>query len=187
MYKKFDQLVLVVYTKYMFLQHPFAPIFNEKSAVLILGTFPSIFSRDLGFYYGHPRNRFWDLLGRLFNEDVPESIAGKKRYLLKHKIALYDAIKSCNINGSSDDSISDISPSYINIILASSSIRCIYTNGTKAYKILEEYRPEVMKRYKVVSLPSTSSANANYDMDKLLSSWSKIKTTINQASKVGGW
>lgn len=155
--------------------HSFGPVFNNESRILILGSFPSVKSREISFYYGHPQNRFWKVLGIIYKEDIPKDIEGKKEFLLKNHIALWDVVASCNIIGSSDSSISEVEPNKLELILNNADISKIYVNGTKAYDL---YRKLCSSKYKreIVKLPSTSSANAAYSLDRLVNEWSIIKT-----------
>ena len=155
--------------------HPFEPIFDRNSQILILGTFPSEKSREYGFFYGHPRNRFWKLLTILTNfKKIPESIDEKKAILLHNKIALWDVIQSCDIKGSNDASITNVIPNDLSKILNFSKIKQIYANGTKAYQLYMKYcYPSTEKT--IIKLPSTSPANASYSIEKLKHEWEKIK------------
>jgi hypoxanthine-DNA glycosylase len=160
----------------MQLNHPFEPVSDENSSILILGTFPSIKSREYGFYYGHPQNRFWKVIARITNTNpFPETIAAKKQMLLTHKIALADALQSCSIEGSSDGSIKNAVPMNLGEILNNSGIVRIYANGNKAYQFVIKYFSKNVSQ-KFFKLPSTSSANAQYDFEKLILEWKKIIT-----------
>lgn len=160
--------------KYSFAAHEFAPVYDKNSKILILGTFPSVKSRETSFYYGHPQNRFWKVLAALMESPVPVSIEEKKKFLLKHNIAVWDVIESCEIIGSSDSSIRNVVPADISRVLDDSSIQKIYANGGTAKKLYEKY---VMKRTgkEIIGLPSTSPANAAYSLEKLTVSWGIIK------------
>ena len=109
--------------------HPIPPVFDADSRILILGSFPSVKSRESCFFYGHPQNRFWKLLARLRKEDIPSSVEEKKAFLLRNHIAVWDTIHSCSIEGSSDSSIRDVIPNDLASILDHASIQAIYTNG----------------------------------------------------------
>ncbi len=154
--------------------HPIAPIYDENSRVLILGSFPSVKSREACFFYGHPQNRFWKLVASLYEEDVPEKIDEKKAFLLRHRIAVWDVIRSCDIVGSSDSSIKNVEPNDISIILNSADIKSIYVNGKTAYKYYEKYTKPSVKR-DAICLPSTSPANAVWNLERLKSEWKMIK------------
>lgn len=155
------------------MEHPFNPVFDAESKILILGTFPSVKSREYGFFYGHPYNRFWKLLSKLTNsEKVPKLIPEKIQFLIKNRIALWDTIKSCDIEGSKDSSVRNIIPNDLHHILDNSKIEKIYANGSKAFEIYMKYcYPETNKN--IIKLPSTSPANAMYSFEKLLVAWKK--------------
>ena len=153
--------------------HPIEPVFNEQSRILILGSFPSEKSRECGFFYGHPQNRFWKLLALLFNEKLPITVEEKKQFLLRNRIALWDVIGSCEIVGSSDASIKQVVPNDIRIILNGADIKTIYVAGKTALKYYNKYTLPVTLR-EAVCLPSTSPANAAFGMEKLLEEWKKI-------------
>lgn len=127
-------------------KHEFDPIFDENSEILILGTLPSVKSREQNFYYGHPQNRFWKVIAALFEEPVPEKIPEKKDLLLKHHIALWDVIAECDIAGSSDSSIKNVVPAELSVILDHAPIRTIYANGAKAYDLYQKYTYPVTGR-----------------------------------------
>lgn len=149
--------------------HPFPPVYNVESRVLILGSFPSVASRAQEFYYGHPRNRFWPLLAALLKEEEPHSIEEKKRMLLRNHIALYDAVAACEIAGSADTSMQSIIPADLNDIFQTAAIQTVFANGTKAYEVCT-------KRIGItaIKLPSTSPANARFRFEDLLASWKHI-------------
>ena len=150
--------------------HPIAPVFDEYSRVLILGSFPSVKSREEMFFYGHPQNRFWRVLAAVFEEDVPQTIEEKKRFLLSHHIALWDVIASCEICGSADSSIKDVVPNDLSLILRTADIKKIYVNGKTAEKYYRKYQKDAAGR-EAFLLPSTSPANAAWTVQKLTSSW----------------
>ena len=155
-------------------QHTINPIYNEKSNILILGTFPSVKSRENKFFYSHPQNRFWKIIAYITNTSpVPSTIDEKKNMLLNNKIALFDVIKSCDITGSSDTSIKNVEPWDLSIILDSCNIKKIYANGNKAYELYMKYCYNNLKR-SIIKLPSTSPANASFNFERLLSEWSQI-------------
>ncbi len=160
--------------RYEKIQHEFAPIFDGSSRVLVLGTFPSVKSREAGFYYGHPQNRFWKVMAGLTGEDVPQSIKEKKDLLISHGIALWDVVESCTITGSSDSSIRDVVPNDLERILVRCGIQRIYANGTTARKLFDQYQRERCGR-EIIGLPSTSPANAAFSLTRLLESWSVMK------------
>ena len=154
-------------------KHEFDPIFDENSEILILGTLPSVKSREQNFYYGHPQNRFWKVIAALFEEPVPEGIPEKKDLLLKHHIALWDVIAECDIAGSSDSSIKNVVPAELSVILDHAPIRQIYANGAKAYDLYKKYTYPATGR-DIRKLPSTSPANAAFQMERLLEAWQEI-------------
>ena len=153
--------------------HPFGPLFNEESRILILGSFPSVKSREQNFFYGHPQNRFWKVVAALYGADVPESIEEKKRLILGNGLALWDSIASCEITGSSDASIRNAKANDISIILDSCDVRAIYCNGRKSHELYKKFREPAAVR-EAVCLPSTSPANAQWTLDKLIEAWSVI-------------
>ncbi len=155
-------------------KHTINPIYNKKSNILILGTFPSVKSRENKFFYSHPQNRFWKIIAYITNTSpVPSTIDEKKNMLLNNKIALFDVIKSCDITGSSDTSIKNVEPWDLSIILDSCNIKKIYANGNKAYELYMKYCYNNLKR-SIIKLPSTSPANASFNFERLLSEWSQI-------------
>lgn len=159
--------------KYEYFSHEFAPIYSPTSKLLILGSFPSVKSREQSFYYGHPQNRFWKLLAHLYNEEIPNSISSKKDFLIRHDIALWDVIASCEIKGSSDSSIRNVIPNDISTLLQQTSINYIYANGAKAATLYNKYIFPNTKQ-PIIKLPSTSPANAAYTLDKLEMHWQQI-------------
>ena len=155
--------------------HPIPPVFDKHSEVLILGSFPSVKSREAGFFYGHPQNRFWRVTAEVMGEDTPQTIEEKKSFLLRNHIALWDVICSCEIDGSSDASIRDVKVNDLNVILKKTDIRQIYVNGRKAFQLYCRYTQPVTGR-EAVCLPSTSPANAAWSIDRLVDAWSVIRT-----------
>lgn len=152
------------------LLHTIPPVFDENSKILILGSFPSVKSREVEFFYGHKQNRFWKVLATLLNEKIPETIAEKKQLLLTHNIALWDVIKSCTITGSSDSSIKNVVPNDLESILQTAKILQIFTNGSTADRLYKKNIFPVTK-LTAIKLPSTSPANAAFTLDKLLQEW----------------
>ena len=155
-------------------KHPIEPLYDEHSEVLILGSFPSVRSREQGFIYGHPQNRFWRVVAEVCGCAVPESIEQKKDFLLSNKIALWDVLASCEIKGSSDSSIKNAEPNDITEILKTANIRKIFVNGKTAEKYYNKYIKDSIGR-EAISLPSTSPANAAYTLDRLKSAWLQIR------------
>lgn len=157
----------------MKLTHPFEPIYNANSKILILGSFPSVKSREVNFYYAHPQNRFWRVLSKVVNKNVPLSIGEKRRFLLDNNIAIWDVIKSCDIEGSSDSSICDVEVNDIIGLIKKTKIKRIYFNGKIAYTYFNRNFKENLDNIEKIVLPSTSSANATFTFDKLLNNWKK--------------
>ena len=162
---------------YTHVSHNFEPIFDENSKVLILGTFPSVKSRENQFYYGHPQNRFWKVIAGLTESEVPQTIEEKKKLLLEHGIAIWDVIESCDIIGSSDSSIKNVVPADIERVVANSKIQNIYANGGTAKKLYEKYSQKKTGR-EIIGLPSTSPANAAYSLERLLECWQDVKKVL---------
>ena len=174
---------------YQQLTHEFRPVFNEESRILILGTFPSVKSREEHFYYGHPQNRFWKVLAAVTDEPVPIDILQKKQLLLNHHIALWDVIKSCEIIGSSDSSIRNVIPADIGSLLKQAPIAAIFGNGNKACELFQKYTlpmfkadniskplsdsPVIETVYSIRKLPSTSPANAAWSLERLIYEWKR--------------
>ncbi|MBQ4546583.1 MAG: DNA-deoxyinosine glycosylase [Oscillospiraceae bacterium] len=153
--------------------HAFHPVFDSESRILILGTMPSPKSRELGFYYSHPRNRFWPVLAKIFGEDVPETPEEKANFALRHKIALWDVLAECDIESASDSSIKNAVPNDISIILNSTDIKAIFTTGTTAAKFYKKFiEPE--SKIPAIALPSTSPANAKVKFEELVEEYRKI-------------
>ncbi len=159
--------------EYEHIVHPFPPLFDENSEILILGSLPSVKSREQMFFYGHPQNRFWPLMARLLNEPEPRSIEEKKELVLKHHIALWDTICSCDIIGSGDSSIKNVVPTDLKPILQGSKVSRIYCNGRTSWKYFRRYQERALG-IEAQALPSTSPANAAWTMDMLASAWKII-------------
>ena len=153
--------------------HPFEPLFGPDSRILILGSFPSVKSREQRFYYGHPQNRFWRVLAALYACAVPETTAEKKRLILSHGLALWDTIGSCTITGSSDASIRDVRPNDLRRVLDACPIGRIYCNGQTSFRLYERYILPATGR-EAVCLPSTSPANARWTLEQLTQAWSVL-------------
>ncbi len=157
----------------MRVEHTFGPVWNADSRILILGSIPSVKSREQGFYYGHPRNRFWKVLAAMTGEEEPQTVPQKKEFLLRWGIALWDVIASCEIEGSSDSSIRDVTPNDITGLLEKSGIRKVYVNGSKAGQLYRRYI-EANGGPGAVCLPSTSPANAAWSLERLIQAWKVI-------------
>lgn len=160
-----------------YVTHTFDPIFDARSKILILGTFPSVKSRENAFYYGHPQNRFWRLMARLTKEPVPATIAEKKQLLLKHGIAIWDVIAACDIEGSSDSSIQHVVPNDIGALLAKTSITTVCGNGAKACQLYNRYCLGTTG-LEIHALPSTSPANAAFSLDRLEELWGAVLSPL---------
>lgn len=158
--------------------HPLKPIYNSESRVLILGSFPSIKSRESNFYYAHPRNKFWITLEKVFQEKIGETNKDKEMFLLNHKIALFDVVYSCDISSSSDSSIKNVIPNDIKKIVIDSDIKTIFTTGTKAYDLYNKYLAKEVG-INAIKLPSPSPANCKKGIEGILiSEYSKIKNYL---------
>ena len=155
------------------INHTIDPVYDENSRILILGSFPSVKSREQQFFYGHRQNRFWKVLAGILGCEVPQTIEEKKEMLLANHIAVWDVIKSCEIEGSSDASIRDVVPNDLSEILKTADIHTIYTNGGKAYELYNKYIYPV-NGIKAHKLPSTSPANAGYSLERLKEAWAEI-------------
>ncbi len=153
--------------------HPFPPLYDAESRVLILGSFPSVRSREAMFFYGHPQNRFWKVLAELFDADVPRTTEEKRAMILRNRLALWDSIRSCTITGSSDSSVKDVVPNDISGIISGSKIEKIFCNGALSHRMYMKYIfPET--GIKAVKLPSTSPANAAFSLERLVAEWKAI-------------
>ncbi len=153
--------------------HPVPPLYSANSKTLILGSFPSAKSREAKFFYGHPQNRFWKLISRLFDEEFPQTVEDKKQLILSNNLALWDVIHSCTVTGSSDSSIRDVVPNDISEILNKSKVNRIFTNGATSYNLYKKYIfPKT--GIEAIKLPSTSPANAMFSLDRLEEYWKII-------------
>lgn len=157
--------------------HTFDPIFDSESRILVLGTMPSPKSREFGFYYSHPRNRFWPVLAKIFGEEVPKTPDERKNFALRNKIALWDVLKECDIEGASDSSIKNAVPNDINIIFEKADIKAVFTTGATAAKFYKKFiEPE--SKIPAIALPSTSPANAKVKFEKLVEEYKIILTFL---------
>ena len=162
--------------------HPIPPFYDETSRILVLGSFPSVKSRESGFFYGHPQNRFWKLLAEMFGEAVPCTVEEKADMLRRHHIAAWDSIHSCDIKGSSDSSICNVEPNDFATIFATADIWAVFTNGKKSHEIYTKYcLPQTGRP--AICLPSTSPANAAWTLDRLLESWRVILEYLQSDKK----
>ena len=155
---------------YQRIEHGFDPVFDECSRVLVLGSFPSVLSRANDFYYGNPQNRFWRVMAACLSEEVPVTIAEKRDMLLRHQIALWDVIQSCDIKGSSDASIRDVVPVDVGRVLAVARIGVVVCNGGTAGRLYKRYLRQLVGLDAIV-LPSTSPANASWRLPALTVRW----------------
>lgn len=154
--------------------HPIPPVYNELSRVLILGSFPSVKSRENRFFYGHPQNRFWKVLAGVYERAVPQTIEEKKVLLLECGIALWDVIASCEIEGSADSTIKHAVPNDVGQILEAADIERIFVNGKTAEKYYNRYLRDHLGR-EAICLPSTSPANAAWNLERLIEQWKQIR------------
>ena len=154
--------------------HPIPPLYREDAKILILGSFPSVKSREAAFFYGHPQNRFWKVMAAVFEDEAPSDVPQKKEFLLRNHIAVWDVIRSCDIEGSSDSSIRNVVPNDLSLILDKAPIRTIYVNGKTAYRYYRKYTEKMTGR-PAVCLPSTSPANASWTLEKLICEWKCIR------------
>lgn len=158
----------------MSIVHPINPLYNDNTTRLILGSFPSVKSREQAFFYGHPQNRFWRVLADVFKSEIPKTIDDKKQLVLNNGLGLWDVIGSCDIIGSSDSSIKNVVPNDLSVILNGCNIKKIFVNGKTAEKYYIKYiEPKI--GIKAILLPSTSPANAAWSYDKLLEEWKIIR------------
>ena len=155
--------------------HEFDAFFDKDSRVLILGTIPSPKSREQGFYYGHPQNRFWKVLADVLGDDVPQTVKERKDFLTRHNIALWDVLESCEIKGASDVSIRNARPNDMNRILKDedTNIQAIFVAGTKAAKLYKKLCLPTCG-VEAIQLPSTSPANCGCSDEKLREAYSQI-------------
>lgn len=158
--------------EYQHVTQPFEPVYDKNSRILILGSFPSVKSREMGFYYGHPQNRFWKVLSGILEEQAPQSVGEKKNMLLRNRIAIYDVIESCDIIGSSDSSIRNVVPADIMNIVENSGIRAVFANGKTSAKLYRKYQDEGIG-LPITELPSTSPANAAFSLERLMEIWKR--------------
>ena len=156
--------------EYQSLKHTFDPVYDAESSILILGSFPSVKSRENNFFYGHPQNRFWKVMANILEWEVPTTIEEKKNMLLSNQVAVWDVIARCSIQGSSDTSIKDVVVNDFSKILQNSKVERIYVNGGKAYELYHKYAEKVTG-IKAIKLPSTSPANAAWSLERLTKMW----------------
>ncbi|MCH5187844.1 MAG: DNA-deoxyinosine glycosylase [Oscillospiraceae bacterium] len=153
--------------------HPIPPLYDENSRILILGSFPSVKSREQSFFYGHPQNRFWRVIAAVLGEAGPATIDEKRAMILGHNLAIWDVIASCEIEGSADSTIRGVTPNDLSPILNAAAIERIYVNGRTAEKYYKKYTEPALGR-PAVCLPSTSPANAAWNLERLVEAWKVI-------------
>lgn len=152
--------------------HPIDPIYDKNSKILILGSFPSVKSRETEFFYGHPQNRFWKVIANVCDASIPNTIEEKTQLLIDNNIALWDVIHSCDIVGSADSTITNVVPNDIRCIIDNSKVERIFVNGKKAQSLYKKYIEKEIG-IKAICLPSTSPANASWSSKKLIECWRK--------------
>lgn len=159
----------------MQVNHTLSPIYDKDSKVLILGSIPSIKSREIGFYYAHPKNRFWKVLAKVYGEEIGVTAQERIDFLIKHHIALFDVLKSCDISSSRDQSIKNPVVNDFTSILNKAKIKAIFTTGNKAYQLYQKYCYQIT-HMEAIALPSTSPANCPHGIEeKLEEAYSKIR------------
>lgn len=165
----------------------FGPLFDGKSEILILGSFPSVKSREEAFYYGHPQNRFWPLMARILTPEDPRVPATKEertKFMVEKHIALWDVVESCDIIGSSDATIKNVEVTDLRRIIYAAPVRKIFINGKTAYRLYRKYSfPLVGAKPEAVCLPSTSPANAAWSMDRLLEEWKAVGEELEKGRR----
>jgi len=163
--------------------HPFKPIFDQNSKILILGSFPSVVSRKFGFYYANPQNRFWRVLAQILNSPPPVSTDEKIKFLLARGIAIYDAAICCEIKGSSDAKMTAVVPANLEPIFSGACIAQVLANGGKAHEICEKYlKTQILNATgrEPIKLPSTSPANANFSFERLIREWRTVAEALKE-------
>ena len=156
--------------EYQHIIHPIAPVFDKHSDILILGSLPSVKSREQMFFYGHPQNRFWRVMEALFQSEPLLTVEDKKQFLLAHHIALWDVIYSCDIRGSADSTIRNVEPTDLNRILRHSNVSRVFCNGKTSGNYYDKFQKE-RTGIEAVTLPSTSPANAAWNLERLVEAW----------------
>lgn len=159
--------------------HEFKPIYNKNSKILILGTMPSVKSRELGFYYMHPTNRFWNVISDVLKQPIPITVDDKIAFLINNNIALWDVLESCDIEASKDSSIKNVKVNDISKLINNSNVKYIFTTGKKAHELYQKY---CFSKTNIndIDLPSTSSANCAIKYGELKEKYSIIKTYLNR-------
>lgn len=160
--------------------HPLAPLFDASSRVLVLGTMPSPTSREVGFYYAHPQNRFWKVMGALFHQPEPHGTEARAAFLRERHIALWDVVASCSIAGASDASITDARPNDLSLIGATACLDAVFTTGGKAAALYRRYGADMLPGVPHIPLPSTSSANARMHLDDLVKAYEPLRAVLDE-------
>ena len=163
----------------MGIKHEIEPVYDKNSRILILGSFPSVKSREAGFFYGHPQNRFWKVLAGICKEAVPQTVEEKKCFLLRNGIAVWDVIAECDITGSSDSSIRDVVPTDLSRILDAAPVHAVFCNGQTAFRLYQRFQAPTTG-LPATLLPSTSPANAAYSIARLSEGWAVLLSALSQ-------
>mgnify|MGYP000960984592 CR=1 FL=1 len=166
--------------EYTHVTHTFGPVYDDASRILILGSFPSVKSRENQFYYGHPQNRFWKVMGALFDEPEPLGIEGRTAFLYAHGIALWDVLSSCAIVGASDASIVDPVANDLSRIAEAAPLEAVFTTGSKATALYRRFGAPQLPGLAHTGLPSTSPANARMRLDDLVKAYLPIRETLER-------
>lgn len=156
--------------------HNIDPVYDKDSKILILGSFPSVKSREAQFFYGHPQNRFWKVISTLTDTSLPQTVEDKRKMLINNNIAVWDVIASCDIEGSSDSSIKNVVVNDLSEILKETNIKTIFLNGGTAYNLFKKYNKDI--DIDIIKLPSTSPANARYSLNMLINDWKIIRDRL---------
>ena len=159
--------------------HTIAPVYDAASRVLILGSFPSVKSREAQFFYAHPQNRFWKVLAAVLDRPCPADVEEKKRMLHGAHIALWDTIASCELSGSSDSSIRNVRANDLTEILQTAQICAVFCNGATSYRLYRKYL-EAQSGREAVCLPSTSPANAGWSVERLIGAWQAVREALEK-------
>ena len=160
--------------------HAIAPVFDRRSRALVLGTMPSPASRAAGFFYMHPRNRFWPVMAAVFGAETPEGVEARRAFALEHRFALWDTIASCDIAGASDSSIANVVPNDIAALVAGTEIRAVFTTGATATRLYRRYQEQAVG-LPLHPLPSSSPANCAVSREALIEAYRAVRTAIESA------
>lgn len=161
------------------IQHPMPPLCGDAPRVLILGSFPSVRSREAGFFYGHPRNRFWQVMAAVLRAPIPDTVEEKSHLLISHGIALWDVVASCSVRGSADHCITDVTPNDLTPILSRGTVTRVFTNGKTAARLYDRHVGPTVT-LPMTCLPSTSPANAACSLDDLIRAWSVVGDAVQK-------